>query len=322
MAGNLKTIIKNLMASGKSQDEIAEMIEEKTTPRKQERQLSDKETYTIVAKQNTFLKRSSGMATDLSPEDKILVVPGKDYTVEFVSYDSPHLKLRMSNDDQSWFVFMPHWEIPDDLNLRSRKNATASIAIETANIVKSSVKKHNVSQPDPYTCQSACVAMAIGDSDVYRIRKALESRGVAGDPAVMSWYLNRKLNDPLAGNRHIFDDNASMSEMREWLRNGEFLITYGWFTGSGHVVGIDGISIDTSTMSYKFDMADPWSEFDFQEWAYNNPSIKFFNGYYSPLGIYAACVASSSVDHAAQIYRAGSFDSNHKGAWVHRILPK
>jgi hypothetical protein len=173
-----------------------------------------------------------------------------------------------------------------------------------------------LSQPNAYTCQSACIAMAIGRTDIMTIRAELEAIGEPGDPGVMGVLLRKEFGD-----RYIFDDNASMSEIREWLRDGEFLISHGWFTASGHVIALDGVTIDPSKLSYKISVKDPWSEFSFSAWAYNNPSATQYDGDYSAHGLYASIIAGQSVSDAISIYQRGELDSNRKGAWIHRILP-
>jgi hypothetical protein len=173
-----------------------------------------------------------------------------------------------------------------------------------------------LSQPNAYTCQSACIAMATGQTDILGIRFQLESIGEPGDPAVMGQLLRKSFGD-----RYIFDDNASLSEIRQWLRDGEFMITHGWFTGSGHVICLDGITIDPDTIGYKISVKDPWSEFSASAWAYNNPAITSFDGDYSSRCLYAAIVAGQSVGEAAAIYARGELDSTRKGAWVHRMQP-
>lgn len=174
----------------------------------------------------------------------------------------------------------------------------------------------NLSQPNAYTCQSACIAMATGRTDITNIRLELVDIGEPGDPAVMGAILRKEFGD-----RYKFDDNACLSEIRDWLKSGEFLITHGWFTGSGHVICLDGVAIDAKTMSYKISVKDPWSEFNFASWTYNNPSVDKYDGNYSAYGLYAACVTGQSVWDAAAVYRRGELDSMRKGAWVHRIKP-
>jgi hypothetical protein len=173
-----------------------------------------------------------------------------------------------------------------------------------------------LSQPNAYTCQSTCIAMATGRTDIMQIRAELEAVGEPGDPGVMGVLLKKEFGD-----RYIFDDNACLSEVREWLRAGEFLICHGWFTGSGHVISLDGVTIDPSNMSYKISVRDPWSEFSFGAWAYNNPSVDRYDGDYSAHGLYAAIVAGQSVSDAIAIYQKRELDSMRKGAWIHRILP-
>lgn len=177
--------------------------------------------------------------------------------------------------------------------------------------------KGMLSQPNAYTCQSTSIAMATGRTDVMQIRAELEAIGEPGDPGVMGVLLRKGFGD-----RYIFDDNASMSEIREWLRNGEFLICHGFFTNAGHVICLDGITIDSSKLSYKISVKDPWSRFDFDSWSYNSPDLDRYDGDYSAHGLYAAIIASQSMSDAIAIYQRRELDSSKKGAWIHRICPK
>ena len=211
---------------------------------------------------------------------------------------------------------------PEDKKQVTDNSSKIKQAIKSVTgVFNTRVKTVNISQPDAVTCQSACIAMALGGSkttqeirrelnDVARIR-----RSIAGDPYVMQVVLKRYKKQ-----LYTFDDNASLSEVREWLRNGEFLITHGWFTGSGHVICLDGVSIDQSNLSYKLNVKDPWSEFFAKTWSYGGSS-NFYDGYYSSYCIYAACVKGTSRNNAAAIYRRGELDSSRKGAWIHRIMP-
>jgi hypothetical protein len=179
--------------------------------------------------------------------------------------------------------------------------------------VKSALKL--LPQPDAQTCQSACIAMAIGTNDITGIRSKLTRLGSAGDPAVMGSILKQSLSD-----RYEFDDNACLSEMRDWLRAGEFLIIHTWLTESGHVIGLDGVDIDTQRLSYRLNAKDPWSEFQAATWTYD-PNQTSYDGFYSSYLIYATAVTGQSCSDARQIYRRGELDSMRKGAWVHRVKP-
>ena len=172
-------------------------------------------------------------------------------------------------------------------------------------------------QPTASTCQSTCVAMALGLTDVMEVRHQLEAIGDPGDPATMGKYLSAHLLPPSA---YQFEDNASLSQIRDWLKAGEFLIIHGWFTGSGHVIAIDGVQVDPSNLSYRFSVRDPWAEFDFASWSYDMGGAGF-HGFYSSYGIYAACVVGQSKSDAADTYSRGELDANRGGAWVHRIKP-
>jgi GH24 family phage-related lysozyme (muramidase) len=175
------------------------------------------------------------------------------------------------------------------------------------------IKALNLSQPDASTCQAACIGMAVGDRDVPGIRRKLLAKGEAGNPDVMAAVIRQY------GRPYQLDKNASLAKCYEWLKAGEFLITHGWFTNSGHVICLDGLKAASEPGRYVFDVKDPWSEFNVQTWRYDLSS-KFFDGFYSDLLIYATCVASTSAGTAQATYSRGKVNASKGGMWVHRFL--
>jgi hypothetical protein len=199
---------------------------------------------------------------------------------------------------------------------KKAKPANPEVVASTQQIYKTEIKAINISQPDAMTCQSACIGMATGDSNVPGIRARLDELGTAGDPAVMGIVLKEKVGD-----RYQYNGKASLEEMKKYLRDGEFLIIHTFFTPSGHVISLDGLK-DVQGSEDFFDAKDPWSEFSASSFAYNNSSVSFYDGYYSSRLIYAAAVHAFTFEQAFSTYKAGTMDSNEKGAWVHRILPE
>jgi hypothetical protein len=175
------------------------------------------------------------------------------------------------------------------------------------------IKAINLSQPDASACQAACIGMAVGDRDVMGIRRRLLARGNAGNTTVMASVIREY------GRPYVLDQDASLEKCYQWLKAGEFLITHGWFTSSGHVICLDGLKAASEPGRYVFDVKDPWSEFNVQTWRYDLGS-RFFDGFYSDLLIYATCVASASVAAAQATYRRGRVDAHQGGMWVHRFL--
>jgi len=175
------------------------------------------------------------------------------------------------------------------------------------------VRALNLSQPDGSTCQSACIAMSIGSKEIYDIRSQLLKLGDAGHPSNMGQILRR-----YKGKKYIYDESASINDMVRYLKDGEFLITHGWFTDSGHVIALDGVKTGKGQTS--FNVKDPWSEFNGPTWSYNKPSVNFFDGFYSDRIIYAACVVGTSRWDAARCY-SEKVQPDIGRAWVHRILP-
>lgn len=195
-------------------------------------------------------------------------------------------------------------------------------SVSPANALKADVKQWrtrvralNLSQPDASTCQAACIAMAVGDKNIAGIRSRLLAAGNPGKPSVMSKIIKTYKNV-----NYILDENASLEKVCTWLKNGELLITHGWFTNSGHVIILDGLAQNPATKGYSYDVKDPWSEFDGPSWSYKKSS-KFFDGFYSEYIIYAACVAGSSAASAASIYKTRRLDMKRGGMWVHRFAP-
>lgn len=170
-----------------------------------------------------------------------------------------------------------------------------------------------IPQPDAFTCQSACIAMATKrDDTVMQVRKELLSHGTPGDPHVMGIILEREC----PGHYH-FEDNASLNDAREWLKKGAFLICHTYLSRSGHVISLNGVEIDPKNMSYRFHVLDPYAEFQAKSWSYN--SAMGYDGYYSSYLIYATAVAGQSYWDAERIYRRGELDSSKKGMWLHVI---
>lgn len=164
-----------------------------------------------------------------------------------------------------------------------------------------------VYQPDSSTCQSAAISRVTGE-DVMEIREALLNMGEPGDPSVMGQYLEPRVKE------YKLNLNASLNDAIEALKNGYQLIIHGWFTGSGHVIGLSGYDSNTKC----FNAEDPWYEFMFSKWQYCYNSDGN-NAQYSELGIYAACVLGQSVDDAIRIYGEGKVNLELKGMWMHII---
>lgn len=165
-----------------------------------------------------------------------------------------------------------------------------------------------VYQPDALTCQAAAICRVIGSYKVAAVRAALEDLGVPGDPAVMGQYLKPRVKE------YRYLSNASLNDAIKALRDGYQLITHGWFTGSGHVIGLSGWNAERET----FVAEDPWFEFDFPGWRYLYDRCGN-DAPYSALGIYAACVAGQSVSDAKAVYYFGEVDYSYQAMWLHMV---
>ena len=166
-----------------------------------------------------------------------------------------------------------------------------------------------VPQPDEYTCQSACIAMMVGSTDVMGIRRSLLEACTAdsqpGSPYIMGNYLDKRVKE------YCFHSAASVIDMVNWLSEGFTLITHGYFT-NGHVIVVNNHINDC------FVVDDPYGEFDAPSWTYTG-NKHGDDVPYSERLIYSACVASGGKSEAASIYNGGGIDRGFGNAWVHTI---
>jgi hypothetical protein len=186
----------------------------------------------------------------------------------------------------------------------------------------------DVQQPDSRTCQSAAISRVIGTKDVYSVRAELdriaESRNsAAGDPYAMAEFLRPKCQE------YLFLEKASINDMKIALEKGYQLITHGWFTAYGHVIGISDWGHVNASGEWVFrepdpdngwayfKAEDPWHEFDFGAGRFTQRSGN--DAPYSAYGLFAYCVASWSYTGARQIYARGQLNSSQGGAWLHLI---
>jgi len=194
---------------------------------------------------------------------------------------------------------------------------------------RTTVSDLKLSQPDASTCQATCLGMAVGREDIWHIRGNLLGMGTPGDPFVMADWARPRFPG------YEFHEDASLLDALLWIARGDLLITHGWFTRSGHVIVIDGAEVAvpkflgrissalpwTATPSprdVRFDVVDPWSEFDGPGWRYPYGS-KMFDGFYSARLMWAACVAGTSWSHARRLYQQGTPRLEAGGMWVHRF---
>jgi hypothetical protein len=178
----------------------------------------------------------------------------------------------------------------------------------------SSVDSHlNIIQPDPYTCQSACLAMALNHPDVYGIRKRLLDLGDPGNWEVMKNFIKSDYPET----DYELRQDATLLEARQWLENEEFLVTHGWFTSSGHVICLDGVTDYGDHIG--FSVKDPWSQFDAPNWSYDI-NVDFYDGNYSDCCIYAACVVNDNrIIGSREAYLNGSLNWHEHGMIIHRF---
>jgi hypothetical protein len=170
-----------------------------------------------------------------------------------------------------------------------------------------------VPQYDAVTCQSAAIARVIGSTNVRKIRNDLLSLGSPGDPTVMGAYLRDRVTE------YKYNGNASLNDAIAAIKAGYQLITHGYFTESGHVIGLSGWDAEEEV----FNAEDPWFEFHFAEWSYEPWEISGDDQSYSARGIWAACVVGQGPGDAADFYgegdRLGPKEYAERGLWLHMV---
>lgn len=249
--------------------------------------------------------------------DYLCAVWYKDATINGVSYKGVNRAIDREEAafdlQRQGYATDPRYgrKLVDLMNKHSpRPQPTQESVREEVGVWRTKVEALNLSQPDSQTCQAACIGMAVGDRDIRGIRMNLQRLGTAGSPSVMASVIRE-----YSGVNYSYEANATLAQARQWLQTGELLITHGWFTPSGHVLVLDGCTSD------RFDVKDPWSQFNEETFRYDLGS-KFFDGYYSDLLMYATCVAGTSCQDARNLHkRSVQVDYNRKGMWVHRFRP-
>jgi hypothetical protein len=186
----------------------------------------------------------------------------------------------------------------------------------------------DVQQPDSRTCQSAAIARVTGTTSVMAIREELDRiardrNSAAGDPYVMAQYLRGECVE------YSFLEKGSTNDIKRAIEAGYQIITHGWFTSYGHVVGISewGHVNDSGDWVFRepdpttgwvyFRGEDPWYEYDFPAGRFTRRTGN--NAPYSAYGIFAYCVASWSYHGAREIYARGQLNSSQGGGWLHLI---
>ena len=166
----------------------------------------------------------------------------------------------------------------------------------------------DVQQIDDSTCQSAAICRVIGSTDVAKVRSDLLNIGCPGDPDVMGHYLVSRVRE------YKWLRYGSIHDAIDGLANGYQIITHGYTTHSGHVIGLSGYD----SAAQVFIAEDPYGEFDFPSWSFTGSSGN--NARYSVRAIWCACVAGASCDDAYQLYsNRVEPDWAQKNMWIHLI---
>lgn len=207
----------------------------------------------ITARQETWLKKSTKQAFEVSKNNKKLIPEGKKYPVEdfFPSPKSPgHFKVKLGHGAGDWFIWGEHWDLSwedhyeNDYNPKSKNNELLeedTVATEIDwNDLNSRVSQYfrvfEVTQGDGRrTPRSRKIK-----ENIIRLAKILdqvreawaEYLGEGENPAiaVTSWYRPKKVNSEVGGvpnSQHltglaadIYPVNGRGQEFEDWLDKG------------------------------------------------------------------------------------------------------
>jgi hypothetical protein len=266
----------------------------------------------ITTIRETWLKAVNKDSSSLPKEQKFRLKQNTVLvcTLEAVSGKSWRIKLAgnagLLKANSLWWIYLQDWSVPNNVKTPIIDSVSKSNGL-VSKIVPS--KLSYVVQPDARTCQSASIAMITG-GNVWSIRGALEQLGDPGNPGNMLTYLQGRTKEAQ------LDLTASIQDLRRKIDDGYQCILFGWFTGSGHVIKVNGYQADLETKGVTFSIDDPWYEFNPRQWTYAPWNRSGNNVLYSSHLIYAACVKSQSVSDAARIYNQGELDSSLDNMWL------
>lgn len=113
----------------------------------------------ILAKEDTWLKKRMSDSASLKPEEKLFVPKGSawEWSELTMFAGSSHQKVRLCADEKDWYIWQPHWKIindvPEGTNTR-RKSSEINLPVEYFS------QRDNYRDADR-TCYSSTCAMLL-----------------------------------------------------------------------------------------------------------------------------------------------------------------
>ena len=231
----------------------------------------------ILAKQDTWLKKRPADSGLLKPEEKVFVPKGSAWEWNSITIfaGSVHREVKLSaKPNESWYIYEPHWKIINDVP----ENA---VTYQKSSEVKLSVPYY--SQRDNYrdanrTCFSSSCAMllsglkpeAIDNDDEY-----IETVFTIGD-TVDAWVQLTALEQ--YGIKAKFYQNGNWDSVGKLLREGIpvplGILHHGPIsapTGGGHWICAVGITADDKSII----VHDPWGDLDLVAGGYLSSNGKY-----------------------------------------------
>jgi lysozyme len=212
----------------------------------------------IIALQNTILKKEPIPSEKLKDVEKVSVSTGKTYTIVWQgNVVDNHVKVSLDNDAGNWYVFVPHWS---GLGLNDN---TSSSKILNVPYYSQRDNKPNGNDLDYRTCFSSSCAM---------LAKYLKPSSITGDDDYIS--KRQKFGDTTDAAAHVkclnslgipakFIQNGNLDTLRNQINKG-IPVPIGVLhkgsssapSGGGHwiiVIGYDDKG---------FFVNDPWGDLD------------------------------------------------------------
>ncbi|MDY6936945.1 MAG: C39 family peptidase [Cyanobacteriota bacterium] len=220
--------------------------------------------FALTVTKNTVFKLAPVPSPELADNEKASVEKGQTFLVESYSDMGKHLKVTLLEPLQgrkAWTVYEGHVELVD------RSGRKVSGRYEVGDRLPDTVKlnvpwfsqRDNAYHP-PGTCNVTCVAMCLY---YYGIRSAQARKQLEDELFELverqgwSRHSHAHLRQVFEayGIRDVFKTNASWTEVKTHLANGNPVILPGDFTPSGHIIVAKGYD------EAGFWVNDPWGEF-------------------------------------------------------------
>ncbi len=230
------------------------------------------ENIEIIAKQNTYLKKSPEQTALLRDNEKCFVPKDKSYTIVWHSkVENNHIKVSLSHSAGNWYIFLPHWQGIDEPERQPIKTSKSTIILKDVYYSQ----RDNYTMPDR-TCFSSANAMLL---------KYLKPESIRSDDdylrIVLSYGDTTKPNVQLRALKYFgiearFIQNGNLQTIKNQINNSKPVPcgilhkgSAGAPSGTGHWITVFGYEEDKMAPGGGwFIVNDPYGELDHRTGVY------------------------------------------------------